>query len=73
MTPRVDPWSLADIPDQAGRTILVTGTTVGGLGHHTALELARRGADVERQVLSRAVLWHCQDRIIRHDRQTIVF
>ncbi|MCW2797367.1 oxidoreductase [Nocardioides sp.] len=39
-------WSLADIPDQAGRTIVVTGTTVGGLGHHTALELARRGARV---------------------------
>jgi NAD(P)-dependent dehydrogenase (short-subunit alcohol dehydrogenase family) len=39
-------WSLADIPDQTGRTIVVTGTTVGGLGHHTALELARRGARV---------------------------
>ncbi|NYD40246.1 oxidoreductase [Nocardioides panaciterrulae] len=42
----VDAWQLADIPDQAGRTVLVTGTTVGGLGHHTALELARRGARV---------------------------
>ncbi|WP_344123109.1 formyltetrahydrofolate deformylase [Kocuria aegyptia] len=39
----------------------------------SAQELARRGADVERQVLSRAVLWHCQDRVIRHDPQTIVF
>jgi NAD(P)-dependent dehydrogenase (short-subunit alcohol dehydrogenase family) len=39
-------WRLADIPDQAGRTVLVTGTTLGGLGHHTALELARRGARV---------------------------
>lgn len=39
-------WSLADIPDQAGRTILVTGTTLGGLGHYTALELARRGGRV---------------------------
>ncbi|GGG51726.1 formyltetrahydrofolate deformylase [Kocuria dechangensis] len=39
----------------------------------SAAELARRGADVERQVLSRAVLWHCQDRVILHDRQTIVF
>ncbi|NJP94825.1 formyltetrahydrofolate deformylase [Nonomuraea sp. FMUSA5-5] len=36
-------------------------------------ELVRRGADIERQVLSRAVLWHCQDRVIRHDNQTIVF
>ncbi|MCD4524333.1 oxidoreductase [Nocardioides sp. cx-173] len=39
-------WRLEDIPDQTGRTVLVTGTTVGGLGHHTALELARRGARV---------------------------
>ena len=41
-----DTWRLEDIPDQAGRTVLVTGTTLGGLGHHTALELARRGARV---------------------------
>ncbi len=43
---RPDRWDPADIPDQDGRTIVVTGTTVGGLGHHTALELARRGARV---------------------------
>jgi NAD(P)-dependent dehydrogenase (short-subunit alcohol dehydrogenase family) len=43
---RTDAWRLADIPDQEGRTVVVTGTTVGGLGHHTALELARRGARV---------------------------
>lgn len=36
-------------------------------------ELTRRGADVERQVLSRSVLWHCQERVIRHENQTIVF
>jgi len=41
-----DAWRLEDIPDQAGRTVLVTGTTLGGLGHNTALELARRGARV---------------------------
>lgn len=39
----------------------------------TAQDFARRGADVERQVLARAVLWHCQDRVVRHARQTIVF
>lgn len=39
-------WRLADVPDQRGRTVLVTGTTIGGLGLHTALELARRGARV---------------------------
>jgi NAD(P)-dependent dehydrogenase (short-subunit alcohol dehydrogenase family) len=42
----VDTWRVADIPDQAGRTIVVTGPSVGGLGFHTALELARRGARV---------------------------
>ncbi|MCZ0999500.1 formyltetrahydrofolate deformylase [Streptomyces mirabilis] len=35
-------------------------------------ELTRRGADVERQVLARAVLWHCQDRVIRDHNRTIV-
>jgi formyltetrahydrofolate deformylase len=39
----------------------------------TVAELTRRGADIERQVLSRAVLWHCQDRVIRQDNRTIVF
>jgi len=41
-----DAWSLSDMADQAGRTVLVTGCTLGGLGHYTALELARRGAKV---------------------------
>lgn len=36
-------------------------------------DLQRRGADVERHVLSRAVAWHCEDRIVRHGNQTIVF
>ncbi len=35
--------------------------------------LARRGADVERQVLARAVGWHCDDRVIRDGATTIVF
>ena len=39
-------WSPADIPSQSGRTALVTGVSVGGLGHYTALELARAGARV---------------------------
>lgn len=46
MTAATAGWTLADIPDQAGRTVVVTGPTVGGLGHRTALELARRGARV---------------------------
>lgn len=36
-------------------------------------ELQRRGADVERAVLSRAVAWHAEDRVIRHGNHTIVF
>jgi formyltetrahydrofolate deformylase len=40
---------------------------------HGVNDLIRLGADVERAVLSRAVLWHCEDRIIRYGNQTIVF
>jgi NAD(P)-dependent dehydrogenase (short-subunit alcohol dehydrogenase family) len=41
-----DHWTLDDLPDQTGRTAVVTGATVGGLGFHAGLELARRGAAV---------------------------
>jgi formyltetrahydrofolate deformylase len=40
---------------------------------HGVEDLVRLGADVERLVLSRAVLWHCEDRIIRYGNQTVVF
>ena len=36
-------------------------------------ELAQRGADVERQVLARAVAWHCDDRVLRDGGTTVVF
>ncbi len=39
----------------------------------TAADLARYGADVERQVLARAVSWHCEDRVVRWGNSTIVF
>ncbi|GAA3830120.1 oxidoreductase [Nocardioides panacisoli] len=39
-------WNPTQIPDQTGRTAIVTGPSLGGLGHHTALELARKGARV---------------------------
>ena len=40
---------------------------------HSIEDLVRLGADVERAVLSRAVQWHCEDRVIRFDNQTVVF
>ena len=39
-------WTTDDIGDLSGRTAVVTGPTLGGLGFHTALELARHGARV---------------------------
>ncbi|MFT4219308.1 MAG: formyltetrahydrofolate deformylase [Microbacterium sp.] len=39
----------------------------------TAADLQRRGSDVERAVLARAVTWHAEDRVIRHGNHTIVF
>ena len=47
---------------------------VARVGHQDAVAaLQRRGADVERAVLSRAVLWHCEDRVLRHANSTVVF
>ena len=39
----------------------------------SAAELERRGADVERTVLARAVQWHCEDRVLRDGERTVVF
>jgi formyltetrahydrofolate deformylase len=35
--------------------------------------LRRRGADIERIVLARAVEAHCEDRVLRHGKTTVVF
>ncbi len=44
------------------------------VSHHESTEaLRRKGADVERLVLSRAVSWHCDDRVIRDGTTTVVF
>jgi formyltetrahydrofolate deformylase len=40
---------------------------------HSAAELVRLGADIERSVLARAVAWHCADRVLVNGRTTIVF
>jgi formyltetrahydrofolate deformylase len=39
----------------------------------TTSDLTRRGSDVERVVLARAVAWHCEDRVMRDGNSTIVF
>lgn len=37
-----------------------------------ATELERRGADVERTVLAKAVGWHCEDRVVRTGATTVI-
>ena len=39
----------------------------------TPARLARLGSDIERTVLARAVGWHCEDRVLVHDKTTVVF
>jgi len=47
---------------------------VGRVSHRDDVEtLIRLGADIERTVLSRAVRWHCEDRVLVHENATVVF
>ncbi|MEX1142923.1 MAG: formyltetrahydrofolate deformylase [Thermoleophilaceae bacterium] len=39
----------------------------------SATDLVRLGADIERDVLARAVKWHCEDRVLLDGNTTIVF
>jgi formyltetrahydrofolate deformylase len=36
-------------------------------------DLERYGRDIERTVLARAVIWHCEDRVATFDGRTVVF
>lgn len=36
-------------------------------------DLVRKGRDIERRVLARAVAWHLQDRVLLNDDKTVVF
>jgi formyltetrahydrofolate deformylase len=36
-------------------------------------DLVRRGRDIERRVLARAVLWHVQGRVLLNGSKTVVF
>lgn len=47
---------------------------VGRVSHrHSVPDLRRLGRDLERQVLSRAVRWHVEERVIVHGNKTVVF
>jgi formyltetrahydrofolate deformylase len=47
---------------------------VEGVAHHDAPGmLVRKGRDIERRVLSRAVAWHLDGRVILNGRKTVVF
>lgn len=39
----------------------------------TAVEMVRRGRDIERLVLSRGLRWHLEDRVLVHGNKTVVF
>jgi formyltetrahydrofolate deformylase len=47
---------------------------VARVSHRQDVEaMVLAGADVERNVLARAVQWHCEDRVLRHGNTTVVF
>jgi NAD(P)-dependent dehydrogenase (short-subunit alcohol dehydrogenase family) len=57
-------WTLDDIPDLTGKRALVTGVT-SGLGEHTVLEMARKGASVVMAARSETKLRRAIDDVRR--------
>src|ERR1700753_2302278 len=44
------------------------------INHHaTPDDLVRKGRDIERRVLARALTWHLEDRVFLNGRRTVVF
>ena len=41
--------------------------------HHTPDDLVRKGRDLEKVVLSRAVRWHLENRVLVYQNKTVVF
>lgn len=47
---------------------------VARIAHRDSVsEITRRGSDIERTVLSRALRWHCEDRVLINGNSTVVF
>ena len=59
-------WTTADIPDQTGRTAVITGANTG-LGYETAAALAAKGAHVVLAVRNLDKGKDAADRIGRRD------
>jgi NAD(P)-dependent dehydrogenase (short-subunit alcohol dehydrogenase family) len=64
-------WTLDEIPDLSGRRALVTGVT-SGLGEHTVVELARRGAEVVMAARSAGKLEQAVDAVRRTLPQAVL-
>jgi NAD(P)-dependent dehydrogenase (short-subunit alcohol dehydrogenase family) len=56
------PWTASNIPSQQGRRVVITGAN-SGIGFHTALELARNGAEVILPARTEAKAQNAVDRI----------